>query len=400
MPTGEVPGGRPLQVRVLGREDELTPLREAWDALAVAAGAPTATPAWQLAWWRHLAPPGATLRVVVVEEGAELIGIAPFAATHDRRGRVHYRLLGAELAHRVAPLAASGRLGQVASLVAGALAEVAPRPDFVHLDSIDVDGPWLPALCDGWPGARAPWTLRERVDAGPVVELAHVTFDGWLRTKSAHFRERVRREQRLFARAGGSVRMADSRAQLERDAATFVRLHDARSQQMARRSNLDARAERLICDAGAELVPGARMRLFVAELEGTPVAVHVCLAAGGVVSGWNSGFDPTAGRLKVSSVTLLAVIEDAIARGDRELDLGAGATPHKLRFASADRPLAWAQLVPPGSHELRNRTVLLRRRLCSVAGRYARRLPPALRPSWLERRIRDRRVGGADARAS
>ena len=82
----------------------LQAVRGAWDALAVELGRPYCAPGWMLAWWDHARPPRALLRTVLVRDGDELVAVAPFYA--DRRfGRpVHYRLLAADISHRVGPL--------------------------------------------------------------------------------------------------------------------------------------------------------------------------------------------------------------------------------------------------------------------------------------------------------
>ena len=67
-------------------EAALAPHLADWDRLAVARRQPYSAPAWMLAWWRNVAPPGAALSVVVVREGDEAIGVAPFYATRTRGG--------------------------------------------------------------------------------------------------------------------------------------------------------------------------------------------------------------------------------------------------------------------------------------------------------------------------
>ena len=60
---------------------ELKARASEWDELAVEAGRPYCTPAWQLAWWRHAAPANALLRAIVVRDGDAVIGIAPRSRT-------------------------------------------------------------------------------------------------------------------------------------------------------------------------------------------------------------------------------------------------------------------------------------------------------------------------------
>src|SRR5436309_11631377 len=80
-----------------------------WDALAVAAGRPFSAPAWMLPWWRHAAPRGAQLRVVLVLEEDRLVGVGPFFADRAYGGLARYRVLAATRSYRAEPLSAPGR---------------------------------------------------------------------------------------------------------------------------------------------------------------------------------------------------------------------------------------------------------------------------------------------------
>jgi len=88
--------------------DELEPHRSAWDELACALGRPLCAPSWMLSWWRHNAPPSASLRTVVATSGGRLVGVAPYFAQTGSRGRTDYRLLGSGVSQRIAPLAEPG----------------------------------------------------------------------------------------------------------------------------------------------------------------------------------------------------------------------------------------------------------------------------------------------------
>jgi CelD/BcsL family acetyltransferase involved in cellulose biosynthesis len=90
------------------------------------------------------------------------------------------------------------------------------------------------------------------------------------------------------------------------------------------------------------------MRVWVAELDGVPIAVQVFVAAGGEVAYWNGGWDECHAPLRPGLVTILAAIEDAIGRGERRLDLGPVEYPYKLRLADGNAPLCWDGLIVPG----------------------------------------------------
>ncbi len=124
-----------LSARVIDAEAELAPYIESWDALAVAAGRPYASPAWMLAWWRTAAPKGAQLRVAVATDGdGALVGVAPFWCSRRGFGGTWLRLLGAPVCAPTEPLARPGSEREAAAALARALADTRPSPAFLAFD--------------------------------------------------------------------------------------------------------------------------------------------------------------------------------------------------------------------------------------------------------------------------
>src|SRR3954447_11534251 len=89
---------------VLDSVEAVEPAVADWDRLAVEKGLPYCAPAFLLAWWNHVAPEGARLRVVAVRDGqGHVAGIGPFYAVRER-GLPAWSLLGSDLAAPVEPL--------------------------------------------------------------------------------------------------------------------------------------------------------------------------------------------------------------------------------------------------------------------------------------------------------
>ncbi|HZV73095.1 MAG TPA: GNAT family N-acetyltransferase [Conexibacter sp.] len=338
-----------FEAEVVVDTDRLEQLVPAWDALAVVCGRPLCSPAWMLAFWRHLPAPGAQLRVVAVHDGDELVAIAPFVAEPKGAGRTDLRMLGGAMP-RTGPLALPGREWDAAAAVAGALARATPRADVIALESGPVATHWPAALSEGWPGALRPPVRRYYVQASHVVSLAAGSPDAWIATKSSHFRKRMKRLRRDVAAAGGATRMS-TEATLREDVETFMRLHASRwegrgeSAIVVRQRQLTAVYEDV---ARAHLADG-RFRLYLLELDGEPVAAELLAAAGGEVASINGGWDERHARIGVSNACMLHAIEDAFARGDRRLDWGPGDQLFKRRFADGNDPVCWTLLVVPGA---------------------------------------------------
>ncbi|HEX5146224.1 MAG TPA: GNAT family N-acetyltransferase [Conexibacter sp.] len=328
--------------------EALDALAPQWDALAADCALPQMSPAWVLAWWRHVAPDGAQPRTVVVRDGAELVGVAPYYVETGGGGRVDYRLPGIEIAARLAPLARRDREWDVAEAIGATLARATPRPDALLFEGVPVESHWLTALRERWPGALRPPLRSTSFDGNPVATLAGDSFEQWLAARSSNFRGQMRRLRRRFADAGGSSRLA-TRATLAADAATLTRLHAMRWDGRGHSNLVDLgdRFSAMVVELGERLLDERRFALRVLELDGEPVAAQLFVGAGGTVLFVNGGWDERHAALKPSLLCLLDAVEDGFAAGADRLDLGVGEQSYKLRFADGSLPLAWAVLLLP-----------------------------------------------------
>ncbi|ADB53720.1 GNAT family N-acetyltransferase [Conexibacter woesei] len=326
----------------------LEALRGEWDALCVACAEPICSPAWMLAWWRHVAPAGASPRVVAVRDGSALIGLAPFYVIAGQRPAT-YRLMADDFSSNVALLAAADRIWDVAAATGAALAAAHPRPEVVALAPLSASKPWAEAFADGWPGRMRPLTGRLRYEETATLVLSG-TYDEWLAGRSAGFRKSVRRRARAFASAGGVIRLSTPESRAE-DVAAFISLHAARwrGRDDSRLLALGERLPRLLLDiAGRPTGEEERMRLFIVELDGRPIGADLSLVAGGEIVDINTGWDEEYRRFAPVQLVTLHMIEDAFARGERRLHLGWGALGYKRVFADGNDPAIWDVLVPPG----------------------------------------------------
>ena len=331
---------------LIQRAEDLGAHLDAWDALAVAAARPLASPKWLMPWLRHAAPTGAEPRVVVVSDGGELIGIAPFVVQRGSLGRADYRLFGVPFTERRETLAREGREEEVAAEVARVLGGAEPQPSIIALEGIDIDSPWPDRLADRYPGRLRPVVARRAVLQTPTLSLEGRSFDEWMQSKSGNFRSQMRRMRRQLADDGGVVRMSDASSDLERDIDAFMRLHLGRWEERGGSGLADVRMDRMLLDAAGLLLPEERFRLWLVEIDGKAIGAGLFLAAGGELSYFNGGFDEEFARYKPTLQAILSALEDAFGRGEKRLDFGGGPQPYKLRFADSEAPLAWVNLRP------------------------------------------------------
>ena len=326
---------------------ELKARASEWDELAVEAGRPYCTPAWQLAWWRHAAPANALLRAIVVRDGDAVIGIAPLYVSREAAQGSAYRFLAAPHSSPVEPLARPGREADVASVLGEWLPRLTPAPDSLLFEGVPADSVWPSLVASAWNGSVAP--LVERSVPAPAVDCSASSFDEWLATRSGHFRKRLRsRRRRIEGRGAAFVRATTpeaARGALE----TFAALHRKR---WARKEMefVDERLERMLVAAAAadDLVAAGRLRVWSLTAGHGIVAVEVLLAAGGTVSSWQGSFDEAWASEQPSLQTLVAALEDAFASGDQLFDLGPGGQDFKYRLADRETEVRWLALIPRG----------------------------------------------------
>ena len=147
----------PLAAEIVDDEADLTPIRAGWDALAVAARRPYCGPGWMLAWWRNARPAKAGLRVVVVTEGSQVLGVMPlWSAREGGVGFARHGMLTERLSPPVGPLMATGREREVAEAMARALAASRPRPSLLRFWIEPAGSSPDAALARVWP-RRSPW---------------------------------------------------------------------------------------------------------------------------------------------------------------------------------------------------------------------------------------------------
>jgi CelD/BcsL family acetyltransferase involved in cellulose biosynthesis len=332
----------------------LDALRDEWDDLALACALPVMGPDWIMAWWRHVAPPGARSRAVAVrDDRRRLVGLAPFYVVPDKRGRIDYRLPGAELGGRLSPLSLAEHERDVAAMIGSTLAQAQPRPDLIALEGLPAGSGWPAALRAGWPGRIRPVTRRYLVQGAPTLSLDAASFDAWLLSKSSNFRGQMRRLRRQFAADGGIARISTP-ATLQADVEAFVDLHASRWEGLGERLGpsriveMRDRFAAMLEDVGAAMPDAGRFRLWMLELDGKPISAQLFVAANGEVAYVNGGWDEQFARFKPAMLGILYAIEDAFARAETRIDLGGGEQPYKLRFADGNDPISWNILIVPG----------------------------------------------------
>jgi CelD/BcsL family acetyltransferase involved in cellulose biosynthesis len=326
-----------------------------------------------LAWWRHVAPPGAELRVVVTTEGARLVGIAPFFVDRGHGGLNRYRLLASGTAMPIEPLARPGCERLAAQAFASQLAAASPPVQVLVLEGIPSTSPWPGLLARAWPGNDQPWVHLDYTRRAPTLSLAGRTHPEWMASRGRHFRKHMGRDRRQLESRGAVFRLAATPDEVEAGLRSFGPLHHARWDRRGGSNVLTPRVEAMLVDAGRQMVGDGRFRLWTIEMDGRPISSHVFLEAGGEVAYWLGAFDESWSELGPSMQAILAALEHAWAEGGHRMDFGPGGQPYKYRFADGEDVLNWVTLVPRGPGFGRARIQLLPKHAYRAV---STRLPP------------------------
>jgi len=349
-----------LRSVVLEHPSQVSPLWSPWDNLAIASARPYCAPAWMMAWWKHVAPPHALLRVSALFDGDELVAIAPFFADRGFGGLCRYRLLGARTCAPLDILARRGTERAVVEALIATFATAQPRPDVIMLEGVPGSSPWIELLRHAWAGLRV---RPQYSQPAPRIELSESAYDDWFKSRSAHFRSNLRRGQRELQKLGAVTKLSVAGDEVQRDIEAFGRLHRARWKRRGESGAVDARVERMLVDAAEHLTPSGRLQVWTTRVGDQDVSAQVFVAAGGTTAYWLGGFDNSTVKIHQPAVmTLLCAVEHAFRRRGLLVDLGPGAQNYKYDFASSEVAIDWLLLIPRGWRSLLARPQMLRPR--------------------------------------
>jgi CelD/BcsL family acetyltransferase involved in cellulose biosynthesis len=351
-------GDRELRVEL---HSDLDAMREEWSALAERADSVFASWEWASAWVRHLGE-GRPLYLATCRDPADrLIAIVPLYLASRRPLRV-VRLIGYGPGDELGPVCDPGDRGRVAPALRAALNLIRPRWDVFVADLLPSDL--------GWASLGAV-----RIDAipNPILEIGGMGWEEFFESRSAKFRQQVRRNTRRLEEGHGlQYRLGADLDRLDADLDALFSLHDARWREQS--SGVFAGVEGAFQrDFARAALERGWLRLWFLELDGEPVAARLGFRFGGVEFGYQSGRDRAWDKYGVGFLLQAHAIREAMNDDLREYRLLRGGEQYKGRFANVDRELETVALARGAA----GRTAL-------AAGRAALALPPGQR-AWLSR---------------
>jgi CelD/BcsL family acetyltransferase involved in cellulose biosynthesis len=276
------------------------------------------TPEWAEAWWRHFGQ-GTPLLALVRDGDGEAVALTALELRLRRPARVA-RFVGHGAADQLGPVCAPGdRRG------CEALSQLRERFDVLLAER-------LPGT--GWAERLEGRTLRR--EGSPVIDVPEGGWEAYLAERSSNLRSQLRRKERKLQREHGlTYRLGDDPERLGADMDALISLHEARWGGGTSGSLRGARAS-LHRDFARTALERGWLRLWLAEVDGKPVAAWYGFRYSGAEWYYQSGRDPAFERQSVGLVLLAHTIREAMDDGMREYKLLRGGEAYKDRFATAD----------------------------------------------------------------
>jgi CelD/BcsL family acetyltransferase involved in cellulose biosynthesis len=311
-----------IELRELREEaSSLDALRDEWGALGAASGSIFSTWDWAECWYRHLGQ-GRPLLVRTWRDRDDRLRVVVPLYLWRRRMLSVARFLGHDQGDELGPVAAPADAPVAAEALRASVAHLAV--DVVLAEQLPGGQDWATAL-----GGRT-W----RVESSPVLRWR----EGWSAfcdARSRNFREQIRRrERRLRDRYDVRFRLTTKPERLDADLDALFSLHAAR---WGRPTDFTPQAFHR--EIAHRALSRGWLRLWILELDDTPVAVWYGFRVGTVEAYYQAGRDPRFDHDSVGFVLLSHTIRSALDDGVHEYRFLRGPEPYKSRFATADSGL-------------------------------------------------------------
>jgi dTDP-4-amino-4,6-dideoxygalactose transaminase/CelD/BcsL family acetyltransferase involved in cellulose biosynthesis len=302
--------------------ESLDGLRGEWSELAERTDNIFSTWEWNATWWRHFGGDRRLLGTACRSADGHLVAVLPLFFASKLPLRV-VRFTGAPPADELGPICEPARRFAAARALRDVLERL--RFDVFIGEQLVRDA--------GWGALLGATTIRRT--GSPVLRFQPgESWDDVLASRSANFRQQVRRRRRNLERTHDvRFRMTEDRSQLEHDLDILFALHSRRWH--AGDSSFSA-LEAFHRDFAAEAFERGWLRLRVLELDGQPVAAWYGFRFGGVESYYQAGWDPAFNESSVGFVLLAHSVRAALEDGAREYRFLEGTESYKYRFTQFD----------------------------------------------------------------
>ncbi|MBZ0155111.1 MAG: GNAT family N-acetyltransferase [Alphaproteobacteria bacterium] len=349
-----VPSPVAYTVKQVTTAEEFSGMERVWNALLSLSPADTYFLRWEWlwGWWETYAEEGDRLAILVVEEGAEIVAIAPFYTRTRLLGGVYpvRRLMflgtqpesdGDVCSDYMDIICVQGKNREALRSIFEAVA-ADDLCDEMHLARIGTASETFALLPKMAAIHGLPWVRLNEAES-PHIRLP-AEWEEYLEGLSSSMRYKVRNERRKIGKLPQvKIARAESHGELQGAFGELVRLHRKRWESKdlsgAFSNGKFASFHRKMMET---MMAKGHLDLFSLYAEGSIRAVLYNIAYKGKIYFYQSGIDTGSTRVAFGYVLHSHCIEDAIGRGIGEYDfLPKGKTDtYKERFANGHRTVA------------------------------------------------------------
>lgn len=322
-------------------------LRAEWDALSARAVHRSVFTSWewQSIWWQHYGG-DQPLRIVAVREaaGGRLLGLLPLYVQTRHVLRVfRLRVLrnvgtgGDTAPDYLDPLVDPEHAEAASRALARAVAERVAGWDMLNISDLVAESAFsrhLQQACE----ARG-WQTQRKISAHITYAQLPANWETFLKNSSTSHRQATTRERRRFEELpGAAFGVWKDPATLDKAIDSLIELHLMRWRDRGQAHSFSnpryIAFHRSVMHA---CLKRDHLRLYYLETEGRLVAVYYCYRFGDGIFFFQSGFDPSFGKLSLGSVLMGYAFDHAMQEGLAVFDMLRGDYSYKSSWAKSRR---------------------------------------------------------------
>lgn len=362
-----------FRVEQLSSLQASTALQREWNELAARANNTTvfSTWEWQTTWWKHYGG-DKEARIIVVREGAHVVGIMPLYARRIAwpplvtASELRFIGTGGDTSpDYLGPVIDPACEAPVAALLADQLVATRSRWDVLRLTDLR-PGVFLDVLVERLraAGAHAEVSPRSTIQ---IVRLPS-SWNEYLAKMPGDRRRRIGNLRRnVLNKLGGRFLSELTREQLPQAIEDLITLHRKRwdskgADSSAFRTDAYVSFHREVITHCHE---NGWVHLYRIEVPGRTVAVFYCYHYKGEVLFFQTGFDPELEHFRLGQVLMAFSIESAIGAGASVFDMLKGEHAYKQSWSNEVRQtfnlVSYNQSLPGQLSRLRHNFVLFKR---------------------------------------
>lgn len=337
----------PLQVHILREWEELLRLQPRWRELQEVCPSTTIfqTDTWLFSWLQHWQK-GILISFLILKEGPQVVGIAPFLLRRTLFSSLRrLELAGGRQSDYLGILVAPGYEEIFAERIGSWLFQKSYPFDWADFQQIPTGSQTeqildLLRLVDSY-----SWEKREQTVC-PILSLPK-TREQLVQQWGKKLRGNLRYYRNLLEKRFSLTFRIATEGTLEQDLSAFFDLHRRRWRAKWQPGVLPSHLQRFHRQVVRRLLEDGSLRLHLLLLGNQPVAALYCFRYREVTYYYLGGFHPDFARYSVGTLLTGYAIESALEEGCTAFDFLRGREAYKYRWGAQDRR-NWRYLyVPP-----------------------------------------------------